>query len=148
VHLEVLDGVLVGGDDADGLPRQLAHLADDRQAEAQLAARLRGDPWLGAGEVMTLSFVEARLLSVRLGAEAAQRVGATAEQREILGEAIRAELFAVMERVHAEGGRSSGGWIHQEWPAIAAAIVERCARPIPTTLRAKLAQELPALLAR
>lgn len=118
------------------------------QAEAQLAARLRGDPWLGAGEVMTLSFVEARLLSVRLGAEAAQRVGATAEQREILGEAIRAELFAVMERVHAEGGRSSGGWIHQEWPAIAAAIVERCARPIPTTLRAKLAQELPALLAR
>src|SRR4030065_153286 len=42
VHLEVLDGVLVGGLDAGRLARQLAFLADDGQAEAELPGQGRG----------------------------------------------------------------------------------------------------------
>ena len=115
-------------------------------AAAQLAARQRGDPWLTASEVMTLSFVESRLLSVRIAGEVQRRTGATPVQREAIAEAIRLELFASMERVHAEGGRPNGGWIYREWPAIAAAAVERCAGPMPPALRARLAELLPAAL--
>ena len=117
------------------------------RAGAQLAARAHGDPWLSAAEVMTLSFVEGRLLSVRVAGEAARRTGATAPQREELAEAIRAELFGAMERVHAEGGRPSSGWIYVEWPALAAAAVARCDPALPPELRARLAEALPGLLA-
>jgi len=116
------------------------------QATAQLAARRDGDPWLTAAEVMTLSFVESRMLSVRLAGEVAHRTGATPEQREEVAEAIRLELFATMERVHSEGGRRSGGWIYEEWPAIAAATVERCAATMPQDLCRRLSEVLPALL--
>jgi hypothetical protein len=118
------------------------------RAAAQLEARMHGDPWLGAGEVMTLSFVEARLLAMRLAGDAASRAGLTPEQREDLAEAIRAELFAAMERVHAEGGRKSGGWIYEDWPSIARAALDRCSGPIAPDARRVLAEQLPALLAR
>ena len=118
------------------------------QAEAQLAARGQGDPWLSAGEVMTLSFVEARLLSVRISGEVQGRTGATPEQREAIAEAIRVELFSAMARVHAEGGRGSSGWIYAAWPALAAAAVVRCAPALPPELAAGLAELLPALLSR
>jgi hypothetical protein len=116
------------------------------QAEAQLAAHRHGDRWLTAAEVMTLSFVESRILSVRLAGELEHRTGATPEQREEVAEAIRLELFAIMERVHSEGGRRSGGWIYGEWPAIAAATVERCAATMPQDLCRRLSEVLPALL--
>jgi hypothetical protein len=118
------------------------------QTEAQLAARRNGDPWLTAAEVMTLSFVESRILSVRLASEVEHQTGATPEQREEVAEAIRLELFATMERVHSEGGRRSGGWIYEEWPAIAAAIVERCAATMPQDLCRRLSEVLPALRQR
>lgn len=117
-----------------------------RQAEAQLAAHPRGDPWLTAVESMTLSFVESRILSVRLAGEVEHLTGATPEQREEVAEAIRLELFAAMERVHSEGGRRSSGWIHEEWPAIAAATVERCAGAMSDDLRRRLSEVLPAML--
>ena len=118
------------------------------QAKVQLAAHRHGDPWLAAAEVMTLSFVESRILSVRLAGEVEHQTGATPEQREEVAEAIRLELFAAMERVHSEGGRRSSAWIYEEWPAIAAATVERCAGPIPHDLCRRLAEVLPALLTR
>ena len=118
------------------------------QAEAQLAAHPHGDPWLTAAEVMTLSFVESRILSVRLASEVERLTGATPEQHEEVAEAIRLELFATMERVHSEGGRRSGGWIYEEWPAIAAAIVERCAATMPRDLCRRLSEVLPALRQR
>jgi hypothetical protein len=117
-------------------------------AETQLAARPRGDPWLTAAEAMTLSFVEARILSVRLTGEVAHLTGAAPEHREEIAEAIRLELFATMERVHSEGGRRSSGWIYEEWPAIAAATVERCAGAMPRDLCRRLSEVLPALLTR
>ena len=121
-------------------------LSPDR-AVAQLAARDRGDPWLSASEVMALSLVEARLLSVRIAGEAARRAGATPAQREELAEALRVELFGAMERVHDEGGRSSSGWIYKEWPALAAAAVARCGEALPAEVRAAVAAALPGLLA-
>ena len=118
------------------------------RAAAQLASRGQGDPWLGSGEVMTLSFVESRLVAVRIAGDAAARTGLTPERREDLAEAIRVELFAAMERVHAEGGRKSSGWIYEEWPAIARGALDGCAGPIPPDVRRHLAELLPALLTR
>jgi len=125
-----------------------ARILDRGRAEAQLAAHRRGDPWLAARDVMTLSFVESRLLSVRIADQVRHRTGATAAQGDEIAEAIRLELFAAMERVHSEGGRRSSGWIYQEWPAIAAAAVERCAATIPRDLGRLLAELLPASLPR
>jgi hypothetical protein len=118
------------------------------EAQAQLAAHGRGDPWLLPGEVMALSFVESRLLSVRIAGEVERRTGATPDEREAIAEAIRRELFAVMDRVHAEGGRESGGWIHEEWPAIAAAAAARCAGAVAPELRRQVSEILPTLLGR
>jgi len=116
------------------------------EAEAQLASRALGDPWLRTGEVMALSFVEGRLLSVRLSRELEDRAGTPADLREAVAEAIRIELFAALERVHAEGGRPNGGWIHEEWPAIAAAVGTRCLAALPREVRDRFAEALPALL--
>ena len=118
------------------------------RAEAQLSAQRRGDPWLGASEVRTLSFVEARLLSVRIAGDLQRLSGIGPDDREEVTEAIRAELFIAMQRVHAEGGRGSSGWIYEEWPAIAAAAVRRCAETVPEELRLRLAGLLPDLLRR
>lgn len=118
------------------------------EAEAQRSAHVLGDPWLGPDEAMTLSFVEARLLSVRIAGEAERRLAASPDQREALAEAIRLELFSAMERIHAEGGRRSSGWIYAEWPTLAAAAVGRCREALDDDLRRGLAELLPGLLAR
>ena len=138
-HIAALAREVLGGD-ARSLPAP--------RAEAQLAASGRGDPWLDASEVMTLSFVESRILSVRLAGEFERRTGASPEQREQVAEAIRLELFAAMERVHATGGRRSSGWIYEEWPAIARGTVERCTGSVPQDLLQRLALLLPSLLSR
>ena len=117
-------------------------------AEAQLAAHASGDPWLTAREVMMLSYVESRILSVRLASAVQHEVGATAEQREVIAEAVRSALFAAMERVHAEGGRSSSGWIFEEWPLIAAAAAKRCAARIPPPIQHRIDEILPGILTR
>jgi hypothetical protein len=118
------------------------------EAAAQLALHGAGDPWLAAREVMTLSFVEGRLLSVRLSGDAAREASLLPGQREAVAEAIRAELFGAMARIHAEGGRTSSGWIYEEWPAIAAAAASRCAGALPAGSAARVAAVLPGLLAR
>lgn len=143
-----------GADPAVGTARALGVLGKGARAlgaadaEKQHAAHRRGDPWLGPDEVLTLSFVESRLLSVRIAAEAERRLATSPDQREALAEAIRRELFAAMERVHAEGGRGSSGWIYVEWPAIAAAAVDRCREAMDDDLCRGLAELLPGLLAR
>ena len=133
---------------AEGILGAGARALPPAEAEAQLSGRRLGDPWLGADEVMTLSFVESRLLSVRLAGELERRTGATPEQREVIAEAIRLTLFAAMERVHGEGGRSSSGSIYREWPAIAEAAIERCAGALPDEPHRRFAGLLPTLLIR
>jgi hypothetical protein len=116
------------------------------EAAAQLAWRRLGDPWLRTGEVMALSFVEGRLLSVRLCAELERRGAIPGDRGEVVAEAIRVELFAALARVHAEGGRPSSAWIHEEWPAIAVAVRGRCIAALPLELRDRFAEALPTLL--
>ncbi len=143
------EGADAGGTDlALGVLGKGARVLGAAEADAQRAAHGRGDPWLGPDEVMALSFVEARLLSVRIAGEAERRLAASPDQREALAEAIRLELFAAMERVHAEGGRGSSGWIYVEWPALAAAAVARCRETMDDDLRRGLLELLPGLLAR
>ncbi len=103
-----------------------AHRLSEAEALEQLAARGRGDPWLAAPGATTLSYVEGRILSTRVSAEAAREALLDAGERDLLAEALRLEIFAALERVHAEGGRSSGGWFYDAWPAVAAAALRRC----------------------
>lgn len=98
------------------------------EAREQLDARGKGDPWLTAGEVMALSYIEGRILSARVSAEVARRAGLEVGERERLAEALRLEIFAALERAHAQGGHSSGGWLYRAWPAVAAAALRRCRR--------------------
>jgi hypothetical protein len=150
--LSVADGADIPGLTAlaQGVLEGGAHPLPAARAAAQLEAWRRGDPWLGSREAMTLSFVESRLLSVRIAGEALRNAGAgsAAEHQEELAEGLRSELFAAMERVHAEGGRKTSGWIYQAWPAIAAAALARCAPALPSDLRVRLVEVLPRLLAR
>jgi len=147
--------VLTDGDGVDAVASLAVSVLGGRarrlppaRAAVQLASRVNGDPWLGANEVMTLSFLESRLLAVRLAGDAAARTGLTPERREDLAEAIRVQLFTAMERVHGEGGRKTGGWIYEEWPSIARAALDGCTGPIPADVRRLLAELLPGLLAR
>lgn len=96
-------------------------------ARAQLAARERGDPWFGSKEAHALSYIEGRLVSVHVAARVSKELGLGGAARAALAEAVRELFFAVLERVHAEGGRESSGWFYSEWPAIAAAVAERMA---------------------
>ena len=95
------------------------------EAAAQLEGAARGDLWLAADEVLGLSYLEARMLSVRLpsAVERGLPLGPGGAAR--LAEAIRTVLFAAVERVHAEGGRESSGWFFEAWPALAAEIATR-----------------------
>lgn len=99
--------------------------AGEALARSQLAARERGDPWLGAGEVRALSFIEGRLVAVRVAAKVGAELGFPRAARDALAEAVREVFFEVLERVHAEGGRESSGWFYVEWPGIAAAVARR-----------------------
>jgi len=143
-----------GADAAGGTDRALgvlgtgARVLGSAEADGQRAAHGRGDPWLGPDDVMGLSFVESRLLSVRIAGDAERRLSISPDQREALAEAIRLELFAAMERVHGEGGRRSSGWIYVEWPAIAGAAIARCCEALDDDLRRGLAEFLPGFLAR
>jgi hypothetical protein len=95
---------------------------------------------------MTLSFVEGRILSVRVATAAAAQVPALGGARDRLAEALRLELFATFERVHREGGRPSSGWIQEAWPHIAQAALARCADALDAAVSADLAACLPSLL--
>ena len=118
------------------------------EARSQLAAAERGDPWHSAAEVMALSYVEGRILAVRLSTAAAAAVPALGEARGAAEEAIRCELFSALERVHGEGGRSTSGWIDEAWPGIAQAALARCRSALPAGVEAELAACLPGLLHR
>jgi hypothetical protein len=101
--------------------------AGDALARSQLAARERGDPWFTASEAHALSYVEGRLVAVRAAARVGAELGLPHPAREALAEAVREVFFAVLERVHAEGGRESSGWFYGEWPRVAADAAARMA---------------------
>jgi len=120
--------------------------AESEQARSQLAALGRGDPWFGPREVHALSYVEGRLVAVRVAARVAQELELDPEAKAALAQAVREVFFGVLERVHAEGGRESSGWFYAEWPEIARAVGERMANLVPDA--ARLAARVAACHAR
>ena len=123
--LELADGV------ADGIAARAlevvgraAQVLSPEDADAQQEARRRGEPWLTSEEARSLSFVEGRMLGVRVGAAVAERVGLTAEERQALAEAVREEMFAHVELIHA--GLAEAGRFFEAWPQLAARAAARC----------------------
>jgi hypothetical protein len=100
-------------------------------ARSQLSALERGDPWFTAKEAHALSYIEGRLVAVHAAGRVAAELSLDRAAKESLAEAVREVFFAVLERVHAEGGRESSGWFYGEWPRIAAAVAERMDGQVP-----------------
>lgn len=115
------------------------------EAEAQLQALARGDAWLSAAEVPSLSYLEARLLAVRIAGDAGRALALTPGDRSRLGEAARQELFRAVEQVHREGGRDSSAWFFEAWPAVAALITGRFPAGLGSATAAALSGALAAL---
>jgi len=105
--------------------------AEESLARSQLSARDRGDPWFTARQAHALSYIEGRLVSVHVAAKVGAELGLDRGARDALAEAVRVVFFAVLERVHAEGGRESSGWFYVEWPGIAEAVAARLAGEVP-----------------
>jgi predicted anti-sigma-YlaC factor YlaD len=124
--VELADG-MTGGVAARALEvlGRAAQVLPPEEAEAQQQARRRGEPWVTAEEARSLSFVEGRMLGVRVSAAVSRRVGLTAEQQQALAEAIREEMFAHVELIHA--GLAEAGRFFEAWPQIAARAAKRCA---------------------
>jgi len=121
-----------------------AELAAD-EAEAQRATRDRGDLWFSAWEILALSLLEGRVVSSRAATAAQRDLGIGIEAARAVGEAVRLELFEALERIHAEGGRSSGGWFYAAWPALSTRAAARAAPALPGNAAARLPAFLGAL---
>ncbi len=78
--------------------------------EPHAAGWTRGELWLDSNNILTLSFLEARMLSARWSARAGKELGLPAEAVRELGEVLREELDREFERVHAQGGTSERTW--------------------------------------
>jgi len=100
-------------------------------AGLQVGARDRGDHWYSSRDILGLSYLEARVISARTSAAVGREAQLPQQAVRALCEAIRAEVFAAVERVHAEGGRSSGSWFFKAWPALADRILSRVAPALP-----------------
>ncbi len=145
--LELVDGATDGiGARALHILGRGARLATAEEADAQHDARRRGEPWVTAIEARALSFVEGRMLGVRVSAAVAPNVGLTAEERERLAEAVREEMFVYVERIHA--GLASAGRFFEEWPQIASLVADRCAEWLDAGRARSLASALVAHFAR
>jgi hypothetical protein len=115
-------------------------------ARSQLAARERGDPWFSAVDAHALSYVEARLVSVRVAARVGQELGLGRAEREALAEAVRELFFGFLARIHAEGVADANARFYAEWPSMAAAAAERLAGQVQDT--AALSARIAACHAR
>jgi hypothetical protein len=125
-----------------------ARRLDERAAAAQLEAISRGDRWFTAAEAPQLSFLEARILSVRIAGDLVGALALPAPEAARLVEAIRQVLFEAVERVHAEGGRESSGWFFAAWPELAGRIAGQFPAGLPPASREALDAALRSQFAR
>jgi hypothetical protein len=100
-------------------------------AGLQVGARDRGDHWYSSRDILGLSYLEARIIAGRVSASVGREAQLPQHAVRALCEGVRAEVFAAVERVHAEGGRSSGSWFFKAWPALAERILSRVAAALP-----------------
>jgi hypothetical protein len=124
--VELADGV------ADGIEARAlevlgrgARVLRPEEAEVQHETRRRGEPWLTSEDARALSYVEGRVLGIRVSAAASKHAGLTAEEQERVAEAVREEMFAHVERIYA--GLVPAGRFFEAWPQLAKHVAERCA---------------------
>jgi hypothetical protein len=128
--------------------RRPARRLSAEDAAAQLARVERGDRWIGRADVAGLCYLEARMIAARAEGQVATAARLRPHEREAVGEALRVELFEIMERVLAEGGRDSSGWFYGEWPGLAARAAARAAGVVAPEKHEQVAAALAALHAR
>jgi hypothetical protein len=101
------------------------------EAGAQLEARSRGELWFSEEQIRGLSYVEGRIIASRALSAAADGLTMGEQDAAKIREAVRAEVFAAIDRVHDEGGRRSSAWFAEEWPRIVARARDRLADALP-----------------
>ena len=111
-------------------------------AGKQAATRERGDHWYSSRDVLGLSYLEARIIAGRVSAAVGREAELPQPATRTLAEAVRVEIFAAMERVHAEGGRSSTGWFFKAWPSLADRILTQVAPALPPGAAGAVAESL------
>lgn len=123
--VELADGAAEGiGARALEILGRGARLLSPEEAEVQKGTRQRGEPWVTAEEARALSYVEGRMVGIRVATAVASEAGLTAQERERLAEAVREEMFAHIDRIYA--GLAAAGRFFEEWPQIAAHVAARC----------------------
>ena len=125
----------------DALGPGSRRLASD-EARAQLETRRRGEIWFSEEQIRGLSYVEGRIITSRALAAVTQGLSFAEPVTELMREAIRTEVFAAIDRVHEEGGRSSSGWFAEEWPHIVARSRSRLGRSVPEPILAEVTARL------
>jgi hypothetical protein len=99
-----------------------AEVVDGAARNEQLAHRRRGEMWFSSENIRALSFLEGRVLAIRMR----DAVGDLDDHGALL-DALRAEILAALEQAHDTGGRSSSGWFWEEWPAVVSRVMARVA---------------------
>jgi hypothetical protein len=119
-----------------------ARLLSREATAAQLEGKAVGEPWFSSREIRGLSLVEGRILVARATSAASKTAALDEPARCALEEALRHELFALIGRVHDQGGRASTRWLAPEWPAMAERALERARVAVPASALAALARAL------
>lgn len=114
---------------AAALGRDARRLADG-ELESQVGPPARRELWVGPDDLRTLSYLEGRIVAARVASIVGPQLALDAPGTERLAEAVREEMFAHVERIHA--GEFPSGRFFEAWPDIARRVVDRCVPGSPS----------------
>jgi hypothetical protein len=95
------------------------------ELQSQIGPPTRGELWIGPDDLRTLSYIEGRMVAVRVASIVGAQLALDGPGTERLAEAVREEMFAHVERIHA--GEVPSGRFFEAWQDIARRVVDRCA---------------------
>ena len=101
-----------------------ARRLDDTELESQVGPPARREVWVGSGDLHALSYLEGRIVAARVASIVGPQLALDASATERLAEAVREEMFAHVERIHA--GEFPSGRFFEAWPDIARRVADRC----------------------
>lgn len=96
----------------------------DAELESQVGPATRREQWVGPDDLRMLSYLEGRIVAARVASIVGPQLALDACRTERLAEAVREEMFAHVERIHA--GELPSGRFFEAWPDIARRVVDRC----------------------
>lgn len=94
------------------------------EVQAELGPPTRRELWFGLDDLAALSYVECRLVAARVTSALQKELALDPAATERLSEAVREEMFAHVDRIHA--GQFPSGRFLEAWPDIARRAVARC----------------------